>query len=221
MFHTSTGMVQYQHTNTSKSGVWEFLLWMGLLQERSSIIYHIALTAWDIWLLHELFSTASYTSLIITTELIVLVFMKIILVSPHNTSALLSLYSSNNILKVFFLIWIPPNWFHVNLILHPFHFVIQQLSYIKLGYILLGIKLVSIYWMMNILKSLIFLIQLQIQQTVINFKNIIRIIYVSLILMRKIPSWLKEHLMNSRDIRLCVVNPRSILVYAWVKATSR
>ena len=71
--------------------------------------------------------------------------MNIIIVSPWNTSMLPFIYSFNKILKVFFIIHTFSTWFHVNLILHPTHLVMKQLSHMKLSYLLLEIKWVLIY----------------------------------------------------------------------------
>ena len=63
-----------------------------------------------------------------------------------------------NILKFMFIIQTSSTLFHVNLILYPLHFVIQQLSHMKLSYIPLERNLVLIYWMMKTLQSHILLV---------------------------------------------------------------
>ena len=75
------------------------------------------------------------------------------------------------ILKVLFITQTSSTWFRVKLIRHPLHFVIQQFSHMKFSYLLLEIKLVLIYWIMNILQSLMSLIQSKICQPFINFKH--------------------------------------------------
>ena len=81
-------------------------------------------------------------------------------------------YCINNIWDCkIFIIQTSSTGFHVNLNLHPLHFVIQHFSHIKLSYPSLEIKLVLIYWIMKILQSHILLIQYQIQQPVINFQH--------------------------------------------------
>ena len=97
--------------------------------------------------------------------------MNIIIVSPYDTSIIQVRYSFENILKVIFIIQTSSNWFHVNLILHPLHFVIQKFSHMKFSYLPLEIKLVLIYWMMKVLQSHTSLIQSQIHQLVINFQH--------------------------------------------------
>ena len=98
-------------------------------------------------------------------------FINIIIVSPYNTSPLQVLYSFNNILKVLFIIQTSSTLFHVNLILHKPHSVIQKFSHMKFRYLLLEIKMLLIYWMMKILPSLISLILSPIFQLVINFHH--------------------------------------------------
>ena len=120
-------------------------------------IDHTALTSYDMQILPELFSTGSHTRLIISTDTIMIVLMNIILISPQKAITVPALYSFNNILIVLFFIKICSTLFHVKLILSPLHFLVPQLSQIKLSYLLLGIKVVSVYWMMNMLQSLIFL----------------------------------------------------------------
>ena len=76
-----------------------------------------------------------------------LVLINIILVLPDNKITLPDIYSFNRIQKVLFVIRVCLTWFHVTLILHILHFVMQTLSRMKFGYLLMGIKLVSTYWM--------------------------------------------------------------------------
>ena len=66
----------------------------------------------------------------------------------------------------------------MSLILNPLRFVIQQLSPLKLSYLPLERKLVLIYWIMRILKSLISLIQPQIQQLVVNFQHRLKNVWI-------------------------------------------
>ena len=131
-------------------------------------------------------------------------FMSIIIVSPYNTSTLQFLYYSNKILKVLFTIQTSSTLYHVNLILHPLHFVIQQLSHMKLSYLPLERKLVLIYCMMKILPSLLSLIKYQIRQPVINFQQRLNEICGSFISIYKSLLQLKLHLMNSIFIKLHV-----------------
>ena len=161
IFHTYYGIGQYQITNISKSGVLEFKLSMGVLQVRNYIISHIALTSWDMWILQDLFFNGNHTSLTVSTDPIMLSLMNIIIIFPQNTSTHTYHYSFNKILKIILKIWILLTWFRVNLILHLILFFIQKLLHMKLRYLLLGRNLVSIYWMMNNLQSLIILIQLK------------------------------------------------------------
>ena len=104
------------------------------------IIYHITGNSWDMQILHELFSTGTHTSLLLSTDPIIPGLINIILVSTYNTSTLQVIYYFNKILKVFFTICNCLTWFHVNLIFHPLHFVIQKLLHIKLSYLLLEIN---------------------------------------------------------------------------------
>ena len=123
---------------------------MYVLQERIYIIYHIVTISWDVQILQELLYTEIQTRHIIYTETIILGLMNITILSPYKTSTLPDIYYFNNILKLFFIIWIWSTWFHVNLILHSLYFAIQKLSNMKLSYLLLERKLVMIYWMMKI-----------------------------------------------------------------------
>ena len=68
------------------------------------------------------------------------------------------------------------------------------------------IKLVLIYWMMIIVKSLMSLIKPQIYQPVMHFWHRPRKICVSLLSMEKSSSYLKENFMNSTAIRLILEN---------------
>ena len=93
-------------------------------------------------------------------------FMNIVLVSPQKTLIIQVLYYFQNILKVIFIIKTSSTWFYVTLILQPLHSVMQQFSHAKFSYLPLKNKLVLIYWMMRILKSLMSLIKSQINQPV-------------------------------------------------------
>ena len=97
--------------------------------------------------------------------------INIIFVSPYKISTLQVLYPLNKIIKIIFIIQTSSNLFHVNLILNPLHYMIQQLSHIKLSYLPLERKSVLIYWMMKILQYHISLIQYQIHQPVFNFQH--------------------------------------------------
>ena len=55
---------------------------MEMLQERNLMIDHIAVISWDMWLLQGLFSTVSYTRLLLSTETIIIGLMNKIPVSP-------------------------------------------------------------------------------------------------------------------------------------------
>ena len=61
--------------------------------------------------------------------------MNIILASPLKTSTLQVHYSFDNILKVIFIIQTYSILFHVNLILHPLHLDMKQLSHMTLSYL--------------------------------------------------------------------------------------
>ena len=115
-------------------------------------------------------STWIKTTIFLTTEPIMLGLMNIIRVSTYKTSTLPVLYSFNKILKVLFIIWTSSNLFHVNLILHTLHFVYKN-SHMEFSYLLLERKLALIYSIMNILQSLISLIQSQIHQTVVDSQH--------------------------------------------------
>ena len=80
-------------------------------------------------------------------------------------------------------------------------------------------KLVLIYWMMNILQSLMSLIQSQIHQPVINFQHRLRKMCGSFPSIEKSLSQLKALLMNSISTKLLVENPRSRSVYSERRAT--
>ena len=139
--------------------------------------------------------------------------MNITIVSTWKTSTPQVLCYFNNTLKVFFIIRTCLTWFHVNLILHPLHFVIQQFSHMKLSYLLLEIKLFLIYWMRKILQSLMSLIQYQLHHPVINFQHRLRKMFGSLLSMDNTPSQLKARSMNSSAIILNVENTRPTSVY--------
>ena len=163
-------MNQDHNANTAKYGMWESTSSMGMLKEGSFNIYNMAVNSWYMQLLHELLYTGSQTNILLSKDTIMLVLIDIIIVSPWNTSTLLIIYSFNNILKVSLVIWTWSTLFYVNLILHPFHFVIKQWLHMKLSYLLLERKWVLIYLMMNILQSLRSLIQSQIHHPVIKFQ---------------------------------------------------
>ena len=168
MLHTSYGMGQDYLTNISEPGVFEFTLAMAVLQERIYITDLIALNSWYMCLLQEFLSAVKKTRLPIYTDPIMIGFMNITLVFPHNTTTISYLYPFSNILKLLSIIFIRLSWFHVNLIWHIFYFVIQQLSNIKSIYLLLGGKHVSIYLLVKNLQSLILLLQFQTHQMIIS-----------------------------------------------------
>ena len=143
---------------------------MGVLQKISFMIDHAAVVLWYMQLLQELLCTEIQKKYI-SIDPILLGLIHITLLYPWNTITLLVIYPFKNIVKLFFIIFTWSNWFHVNLILHPLHFVIQQLSHMELSYPPLERKLVLIYWMMNILKYHISLIQYQINHLFINFQH--------------------------------------------------
>ena len=78
----SYGMEQDLHTNTSTYGVWDSTSSMGVLQERSMIIYHIAVILWDMRLLKKLLSTVKQINLLLSTDPKVLVLINIIIITP-------------------------------------------------------------------------------------------------------------------------------------------
>ena len=125
----------------------------------------------DMHILQHLLSTGIYTRNFISTYPIMLDLLNIILIYSYNKVTLYFLNSFNNILKLFFIVWTRSTLFHLKLILNPIHFVIQQFSSMILSYLLLELKLVLIYWMMNILQYLMPLIKYQIHQKVINFQE--------------------------------------------------
>ena len=108
------------------------------------------------------------------TEPIMFGLMNTILAYPYKTSTLQVSYSFGKILKVIFMIQNSSTWFHANFIVHPLHLVMKQLSHMTLSYLPLERKLVLIYWMMKILKSLTSLILSQIRQLFINFHHRLR-----------------------------------------------
>ena len=138
------------------------------------MIDHIAVVSWYIQLLQEGFYTGSQTRLLLSKDPIMFGLINIIIASPLKTSTLQVIYSFNNILKVFFVVQTSSTIFHVKLILHPLNFVIQQFSNMKLSYLLLEIKLVLNYFMMNILPSFMSLVQSQIRHPVVNFQHMLR-----------------------------------------------
>ena len=137
----------------------------------SSIIDFIAIISWDMRLLQEFLSAGIQTVIFLSTDPIILGLVNIIIVSTWKTSILQVIYYLNKTLKVFFVIRAWSTWFHVKLILHPPHFMIQKLSPIKLSYLPMKIKLVLIYWTMNILQSLMSFILYQIHQSAINLRH--------------------------------------------------
>ena len=181
-----------------------------LVTRKILIIDHITLIFRDIRILEELFYNGIHNSLFISIEPIIIDLMNLILLYPHNTSKLQVIYSFNKIIKVFFITRIFSYVFHVSLILHPLHFAIQQFSHKKFSYLLMEINLVLIYWMNNILPLLMSFILFQIHRLVVNFQQRLRKICGSYLLMDKIPSEPKEHLMNSSTIRLNMENPSSV-----------
>ena len=120
-------------------------------------------------LIQELLSTGIITIVFLSKEPIMFGFMNKIIIYPYKTSTLSVIYSFKNTLKLFFIIQTSSTWFNVNLILHPLNSVIQKLSCMKLSYLLLVRELVLIYWMVNILQSLMSLIQSQIHQLATKF----------------------------------------------------
>ena len=90
----------------------------------------------------------------LSTDPIRLGLMNRIIVCSYKTRILLVLYYFKKTMKVIFIIQTSSTWFHVTLILHPLHSVIQQLLHLKFSYLMLEIKLVLIYWMTKILQSL-------------------------------------------------------------------
>ena len=144
---------------------------MDVLQKRNLMIDHIVFISWYVQLLQELSSTGIHINLLLSTDTIMFGLMNVIIVSTYNTSTLQVLYYFNNILKVVFIIQTYSTWFHVNLILHPLHFVIQQFSHVKFSYLPLEINLVLIYWIMKTLQSRISLIQYPIHHQVINSQH--------------------------------------------------
>ena len=145
MFLTSSGMEQDIHTNTSKYGVWESTSSMDFSQRRSLMIDHIEVISWGMQLLQDSLSTGIHINHLLSTEPIMFSLMNIITVSKYKTSILLVIYYFNKILKGMFIIQTSSTLFHVGLVLHTLHFVIQQLSHIKLIYIPLEIEFVFIY----------------------------------------------------------------------------
>ena len=108
------------------------------------MIDHIVVISWDMQLLQYLFSNGSHINILLSTYTIMFGLMNIFLIYPYNTSTIQVIYYFKNILKIMFIIHTSSTWFYVNLILHPLHFVIQQLSHIILSYLPLEIKLVLI-----------------------------------------------------------------------------
>ena len=75
MYHTSYVMHQENITDTSKSGMLESTLSMGVLQEIIYIIYQIAIASWDIQLLLVLLSNRNHTGLTTSTYTITIILM--------------------------------------------------------------------------------------------------------------------------------------------------
>ena len=142
---------------------------MDVLQEINLMIDHIGVIWWDIQLLQELFYTGNHINHLLFTGPIMFGLMNIILASPYKTSTLQVHYSFDKILKVIFIIQSYSIWFHANLILNPLHLEMRQLSHMTLIYLSQEIKLVLIYWTMNILQYPTSLILSLIFQLVINF----------------------------------------------------
>ena len=138
------------------------------------MIYYITVISWNMQLLQDLFYTVIHPRLLLSIYPIKLGLVNITLIYPWKTISLPFIYFFNKILKIFFNIWTCTTFFHVKLIIHKIHFVIQQLSHMKLSYLLLEIKLVLIYCMMKILQFLVPLIQYQIDQLVINLRHSLR-----------------------------------------------
>ena len=187
--------------------------------KKKYMIDHIAVISWYTKIIKDLLSTGYQTSLFISTDTIIIGLMDIIIISPWKKIALLVPYYFNNILKLFFINSTSSTWLHVNLILHPLHFVIQKLSRIKLSYLLMERKLVLIYWMMNILQSLISLIKWQNFHPVIKFQHKLRKICGLFTSMENISSQLKARSMNSSAIGIDMENTSSRSVYAEWRAT--
>ena len=138
------------------------------------MIYNIVVMSWDMHILQELFSTGIHTGLLLSTHTIVFNLMNIIILYTYKTKTLQVIYYFNRILKLLFIIKTSSTLFHVDLILHLLHSVMQQFSYMKLSCLLLEIKLFLIYWTMRVLKFLMSLIQSQIDHPVINFQHRLR-----------------------------------------------
>ena len=92
--------------------------------------------------------------------------------------------------------------------------MIQQFFHIKLSYLLMEIKLVLIHWKVNILQSLMSLIQSKIHRSVTKFQHMLRKICQSFLSMDKILSQRKALLMKSISFKLHVENSSSISVFA-------
>ena len=133
------------------------------------MIDHITTILWDMEILKKVYSAGSQVKLLLTTDPIMLGSVNIILVSTYKTSTLQVFYHFKNIRKLLFIIQTSSTWFHVNLILHTIYVLIEQLSHMKFSYLPLKKKLAFIYWTINILHSLISIIQSQIHHPVINF----------------------------------------------------
>ena len=73
----------------------------------------------------------------LSTDPIMFGLMNIILVSPYKKITVQVIYYFNNILKVIFKNWTSLTSLHVNLIVHPLNFVIQQVSHMTLIHLLL------------------------------------------------------------------------------------
>ena len=179
MFLNSSGTEQGLCTNTSKYRVWDSTSSMYVLQERSLMIDHIGVILWDMHLLQELLYTGNQIKNLLFTEPIMFGLINIIINYIYKKSTLQVTYSFCKILKVIFIIQTSSTWFHANLVLHPLHLVMRQLSHMPLNYLPLERKLVLSYWMMKILKSHTSLILSQIRQLVINFHRWLREMCVS------------------------------------------
>ena len=80
---TSSSIEQDLHTNTSKYVVWEYTPPMDVLQERSLVLYHIAVISWNMQLLQEFLSTVIHIKLLSSTEPIMFGLMNIIVISQQ------------------------------------------------------------------------------------------------------------------------------------------
>ena len=84
-------------------------------------------------LLHDLFCTGSHIYFLLSTKTIHFVLMNIILLYIYRIRTHQVLYYFNKILNVLFIIQTSSTLLHVNLILHPLHFVIQTILTYEIG----------------------------------------------------------------------------------------